>query len=35
MADAEAETEKAVLALKESALSREKEAVDLVLSMLV
>ena len=34
-ADAAAETEKAVSKLKESALAREKEAVDLVISMLV
>lgn len=33
-ADAMAETEKAVSALKERALSREKEAVDLVISLL-
>ena len=33
--DAEAETEKVVRVLKESALLREKEAVDLVISMLV
>lgn len=34
-ADSAAETEKSVRMLKESALAREKEAVDLVISMLV